>query len=944
MNTQTPLWLELKKEYIDDNFEKLIDYLRDHNTIHDTFYQTTIKLLSARANSLAEEISVRDVPKDEGVIEERQFNIRLLAVMLLVEKNDKSMLHILLALIGELRMIAPNFSQKLLSFAMERIKSNGVSGYGFSWDDIKNFSPEIFAFKLTEHTHLIKTEDIPSWIFGNGSVCINNSGLHLIDVSGEKARTVPLSNKVYDFDFGMSAVSTSVEKVKVKQSNDIEAVRNFTKSFIHSIKSTSSVAKENLSSRKLLYNEGDEVLVRVTRSTDEEVWVETCDSKYEKISGTLSYTRQGIVYYYNWMFGRYLQAGNIIKAHVVDASKGLFSIEKTFIDFLVNDSKKNSAEKMLAKLIDIRNGKMVWLTDFGIPVYTTEDKSFNKDSFAYVSITSYGTDNYYGLIYGNITGAASKNDTFPDSEVRSECIQAFASEESVVNKMEKKQCQSLSPIIIRILLRHLFAHQKHMLKPSERISLLSAARIMAVVVGDTYAEEYIHFESSYLQVLVSFAKGDDMSTINLKIPEQFKGEITALKRRSVVDLLKLWGKKDDDGKLQFAIDNFSETMPMIARLAKIILTSNSMQEIVTGASINVLKREVIKTLSIEVGDESDLEGESGIYLGLESDSVEFKTSVVYPPDNNMQPDESKQTKNILRGVCAMLNSNTGGTLYLGVSDQGYVVGLKSDLDYLKVKNLDTYMRVYVQDKIKTHLGIEVLPNIRLETMYDDQVVAIHIEPFAYKIVELNGKAYIRANMETREMNDTMRQNLLEKKLMTNRSKVANVSMLMQAIQERKQVILHNYSSSNSGSITNRHLEVYNIETNHNLLMAFDLKDNKCKVFNINRIGYIEILEKSWEHVFNHKPIKVDHFHMSGTEKTKCFLELDMLARNLLIEEFPTAKDDITKAGDDNTWYFSTEVYGMSGIGRFYIGLANHIKIVDAPELKKYAKEFKEKYI
>ena len=44
-------------------------------------------------------------------------------------------------------------------------------------------------------------------------------------------------------------------------------------------------------------------------------------------------------------------------------------------------------------------------------------------------------------------------------------------------------------------------------------------------------------------------------------------------------------------------------------------------------------------------------------------------------------------------------------------------------------------------------------------------------------------------------------------------------------------------------------------------------------------------------------------------------------------------------GDNNIWYFDTEVYQMEGIGRFYLGLANHIKILQAPELEQYVAAF-----
>ena len=40
--SKTPLWLELKKEYIDDNFAALQTYLKNSTNKDDTFYKTTI--------------------------------------------------------------------------------------------------------------------------------------------------------------------------------------------------------------------------------------------------------------------------------------------------------------------------------------------------------------------------------------------------------------------------------------------------------------------------------------------------------------------------------------------------------------------------------------------------------------------------------------------------------------------------------------------------------------------------------------------------------------------------------------------------------------------------------------------------------------------------------------------------------------------------------------
>ena len=70
------------------------------------------------------------------------------------------------------------------------------------------------------------------------------------------------------------------------------------------------------------------------------------------------------------------------------------------------------------------------------------------------------------------------------------------------------------------------------------------------------------------------------------------------------------------------------------------------------------------------------------------------------------------------------------------------------------------------------------------------------------------------------------------------------------------------------------------------------------------------------------------------------LQLDLMAKNLLVEKFPSAKEFIKPLkGDDNIWYFDTDVYQIEGLARFYIGLANHIKILNAPELEKFIASF-----
>ena len=47
---------------------------------------------------------------------------------------------------------------------------------------------------------------------------------------------------------------------------------------------------------------------------------------------------------------------------------------------------------------------------------------------------------------------------------------------------------------------------------------------------------------------------------------------------------------------------------------------------------------------------------------------------------------------------------------------------------------------------------------------------------------------------------------------------------------------------------------------------------------------------------------------------------------------------------DGKWILDTKVSGMEGVGRFVIGLAGDIKVIDSPELNEYIQDFYIKYL
>lgn len=169
-----------------------------------------------------------------------------------------------------------------------------------------------------------------------------------------------------------------------------------------------------------------------------------------------------------------------------------------------------------------------------------------------------------------------------------------------------------------------------------------------------------------------------------------------------------------------------------------------------------------------------------------------------------------------------------------------------------------------------------------------------------------------------------------------------VEALGQAIRGKKKVVLKAYESANSKEVTDRHVEPFAFTTNCIDIWGFDTEKQENRIFKISRIGSVEMQEEAWEYEEKHERSKTDCFRMSGYEQTPVKLELGLQAKNLLLEEYPLAEKDLKREG--KKWILETMVSDMAGVGRFVIGLAHDIKIVDSPALTEYIKEFVSKHL
>jgi len=144
-----------------------------------------------------------------------------------------------------------------------------------------------------------------------------------------------------------------------------------------------------------------------------------------------------------------------------------------------------------------------------------------------------------------------------------------------------------------------------------------------------------------------------------------------------------------------------------------------------------------------------------ISLG-ESDKLEFKSSLQWDVENNVK-NEALQNS-VLKSIVAFLNTE-GGTVIIGVEDNGNIFGIEQDiLSFKKTRNrtLDGFER-HLVELIKNKIGVKFLSYLKLRfiKINDQDICGVYVrkaDQAAFlksdKVIEF----YIRTGNSTRTLN------------------------------------------------------------------------------------------------------------------------------------------------------------------------------------------------
>ena len=203
------------------------------------------------------------------------------------------------------------------------------------------------------------------------------------------------------------------------------------------------------------------------------------------------------------------------------------------------------------------------------------------------------------------------------------------------------------------------------------------------------------------------------------------------------------------------------------RLASLVLSFNMLPR-----EMEKSKKEIMKEISTLLNVNSTTP--TSKYYGDESQTVEFKSSLIYPTQGGCRADVKGQLHEIVHVICGFMNAR-GGTLYIGVNDSGYENGLQDDLNYRQSHGHKATIDGMIVD-LQNHLDRTMPPHAKdhWEIMSDPEskkgVIIVKVLPVELP-VELEGIIYVRSSSTTKPRLDKDRDEFI-------RSRSHNYNLLM----------------------------------------------------------------------------------------------------------------------------------------------------------------------
>lgn len=982
MPAMPSFWLKVRKEYIFDNFNELIEYLKvcpydplSPTADFDNTLDCMMELIADWRTKLTE--TPLYATPDTGT-QTPETMIRLMGAALLAwQKKGHTPCELIMTLIDTLlsfnTKLADMIWKPLWDLSLACARGCSVKKYSFTWNDIATggFTISGFAYRLSQ----------TSYASSGDSTYVENSGLMIID-KDHGLRLAPMTLGEYSLK-PTNALFDIESLLSVRSSGNVKKLTDFESTEVagrHLLAALDSV-KTSAASVKTDYTAEDTIPVKIIRKSGIKMTAVTIDPRYNRIEGTIQLTNQPFrPDSYRILSG--LREGDTVLVNLATEGVHTFDMTHEMETTYRNLGHYYARKRDYAVFTHRGNGVVSLITAHGLRVMIHNsklNKMDEKELDEYMELLESRTPvliEFYDRAHDDgdsfkIYAQPGRDEDYDDDlriftetdaddafvkELTADAAEFIEGLPAVPDELTR--APEFTPRLVAHLLFNVVRDSD--LAPLGRLQYALAAGIAARMAVDHASLEYIMHQINVLSRFVAFCHNKEVKP--LTVADSLAGIPAVADDVRLVKILEGYKPYVRGGTAHALTDMAADPAE---RIDKLVESSNNLRDIIGESELNNIKLAIARTLKAE--EEYEPVVDNRTFYGIESISLELKKSIVFPPKNrrrfvNDDADPELQKWAILKPICGFLNSRMGGELLLGVNDEGFADGVDADIERLAQRreiacpDIDHY-RLYVQGKIDfafreygantastdiTSLNISYIAEVNPE---GKQILRIKVTPYPYGAVafaegltrpEGYHESYVRKDGMTRELTPALRADVEKYKLDGTATESRKIILLSKAAETRNIVVLKNYTSGSG--VADREVEVYKVWKNRGLLLGYDFAKRDVRVFKAKRAETIEVTDRRWTSPKGRTDITIDPFGMLLDERDCQGVELHLTdyGRLLLLEAVPAAElTAIRKPTDDKCWRFTCRVSSMAGIGRFCLGLPSEVTVAQGEKLKEY---------
>ncbi len=991
--SQPDFWLEIRKEYIIENFEKLLYYIRRYQysgnkDAGNGEFLNTIRYLVDLADELSEFALKRTfistpefVLSGSDMIVSDTLAYRIMVAAIIASQKIGEDKHLILRRLLNLLVVAQkmphtDIADDLIYVSTNCIRKSPIINLGLKWEDIEN--PDNFSPIRVLH-NLSRTKfDV------NGGKEALYEGKGTVVFTEDEVLAAPVNKS--DFLKGNLTEYISIGKgikVLLPKSDHMkspDSVEDIAEGMTFMTRAQGGV-KASVAESKRKYTSGAIIPVIIKSSYGVKVTAETINNEYEKISGKININLTDSLRYADiFRVLSFFSAGRRLYVEYTPEDKEFcFELKGGFNQFYLEYANQMRGESLPGVYLGDYSAGTQWLTEDGFVVnvmgkITKEDimEAMEQKIPLTIRINSPkvipGTVLINGSIVDDIDIYGLDEPIIDMESYQHECfIYIFgqfikycedyipmSTEDSTINEIDSSGVMEISNILM--------SHQRLLSDTMPRLLCLQTALMLSIAAGDYTISAYIRHELEYQISIARFAAGASPMSISLTHGPILDGIPEVEKHERIISMIRNYKEPEIDHSTERITtdENIEDTVDGL------IDASNRLIGKIDDREISRIKLELARTLDV---DDQYRSPDLTTYYGVESDTLEFKTSAVCPPKNklkgNAEYEPETQKWAILKTICGFLNSTTGGELLIGVRDNGIASGIAHDYNLLyedrKIPeaNSDRY-RTYLKNIIDNSFiayksraqkksvttanityniemnneGFEIL-RIHVDSYRGDMV---HFHPDCHRPEEIQ-EAYIRTSGATVPMSHTVRdQTLLKKYHLAGDKEGVGMAAIYEARNSKKRVLLKDYTSRSG--VRDREVEVFQVFPESKCILAFDVAARDVKLFKSLRWKDAKILDKNCTQSSSSKrDLRPDIFGFVF-DPSKPMFEVKVMLTNyasmLLQEEYPGSELLLTSSGNQEyPWLLTLNVNSLEGIARFVRGLPTECYVEKDSDLGSY---------